>query len=557
MPRLPLAPPPLPEEALSSWIARIAARCDMSADDLVRCLMPNRLNLGSVARWIDYAPDPQLEAALAEAAGQPRIDFAVHRIAGAAASPQAAWPREDPAWCPVCLAGDVAADGAARGEVHGRRSWADGKYLICTIHECLLATDCPRCLQRAGYEPVNGRLRLWCRGCEAIADTALMPALIPYWPFGVPHQQRRCRTVSLSADARPLLLAMQAELPSLAPREAGGPLTGGGRRRPRARLAWARQLGADQVLDVLGRLCFVMLGPLWEDADRPSLARADAGGWALPDRWTPGSLHPATAAPALLAAVAFLAAEGGTSLAGVTWDPRILVTGEKSCIDAETLPWHLSACDAALARQLFSPAMEPFTLLLAALSSGKGGLAAAREASRRRYGMGGVTRQRRLVSQARLVETGAMRDTRDRREQAYPPAARFALQRLIPCLPAPRQRQESPFGWRAAVAVFTSIGSDPGDSDAVHRGGWPGTLMESRYIKYWVLRHVDRGATHLATTLENAACRARAEDKGLVLPEWPAVPAGPGPNPPVRPPRRPATTRGQSPRAARPPPPAA
>ncbi len=171
-------------------------------------------------------------------------------------------------------------------------------------------------------------------------------------------------------------------------------------------------------MDVLGSLCFVMLGPLWEEADRPFLARADAGGWALPDRWTPGSLPPATAAPALLAAVTFLAAEGGTSLSGVTWDPRVLVTGETSCINAETLPWHLSAYDAALARQLFSPAMEPFTLLLAALSGGKGGLATAREASRRRYGMGGVTRQRRLTSQARLVETIAMRDARDRREQA-------------------------------------------------------------------------------------------------------------------------------------------
>ena len=80
MARLPLAPPPLPDEALSSWIARIAARYDLSADALVRHLLPKEQSVAGMTRWIDNRSLPRLEAALAEAAGLPEMAFAGRSI---------------------------------------------------------------------------------------------------------------------------------------------------------------------------------------------------------------------------------------------------------------------------------------------------------------------------------------------------------------------------------------------------------------------------------------------------------------------------------------------
>ena len=120
--RLPLAPLPLPDEALSSWIARIAARYDLSADALVRHLLLGEPNVGGIVRYIDDRPCPQLEVALAEAAGQPEMDFAARRLPGLTEHPGVAWPRQQPAWCPICLFEDV----AALGEVHARRNWRLG-----------------------------------------------------------------------------------------------------------------------------------------------------------------------------------------------------------------------------------------------------------------------------------------------------------------------------------------------------------------------------------------------------------------------------------------------
>jgi len=330
---LPLAPPLLPDEALSSWIARLAARYDLSANTLVRHLLPNEQRLGGVARWIDDRSFPHLEAALAEASGQLGIDFAACRLPGVAANPDAAWSRTQPCWCPVCLFEDV----AAQGEVHARRSWGVGACLLCTIHGCLLVSECPRCFDRASYRPVDGRLRLWCDQCDDVADTVLEPSRVPFWPFGLPQQSRRCRTVSLTDKARQLLLPLQRnQLLALTGRQVRAP--------------WTRQLKRNRVTETLRRLCFIMLGPLWEDSGRPVLVQRDGSDtWHLPADWTPGSLAPFVAAPALLASVTFLAAEAGQLLAGLTWSREALLDGETAEIDAGTLPWHLGAHDAVLA----------------------------------------------------------------------------------------------------------------------------------------------------------------------------------------------------------------
>jgi|SRR5271165_760295 len=307
MARLPIAPPVWPDELLSSWIGRIAARYDLTADALIGHLLPSQPNAAEMGRWIDICPCPPLEDALTAATSMPPARFAQQRLAGLSAHPDAAWPRKTPAWCPLCVAQDV----AASGEVHSRKTWSFGGYLICPQHGCLLIASCPFCLGRTTHWPINGRLRLRCERCERRVDNALPARLIPFWPFGTPQQHRRCVTVRLTAEARPVLLQIQSDLLAL--------LSGA-----RSKRSWARGAKGTRIFAVLRELSFVMLGPLWEDALRGSQApyRIEPS-WSLPDDGTPGSLPPEVAAPALLASVTFLAAENRCRLHAVTWNPRV------------------------------------------------------------------------------------------------------------------------------------------------------------------------------------------------------------------------------------------
>ncbi len=396
--------------------------------------------------------------------------------------------------------------------------------------------------------------------CERAADTALEPGLIPFWPFGVLQRYRRCRTVSLSDEARPLLLRVQEYLLSSAPNENDQGLAGAGvgaaQRKRRPRVPWARQLKRGEVVEVLRRLCFPLLGPLWEEAQQPSDCWSkEASGWTLLDEWTPGCLPPAVAAPTLLAAVTFLAAEGGTRLIGVSWEPLVLLNGENSKIDGETLPWHLTATDANLARRLFSAVLEPFGLLLGALCGSGRALATTREDNRRRYGIGGGMREARLTARDRANETEMAREAREGRERySPPPTERFAFSRLIPEAPVPPRPRECFERALIGALVLAAQGTDPDNCDIMHRFGVTRTLMESRYVRYWVLRHIDHDTQHLATTLADALDLARATNRSLLLPEWPPVPP---PAARLTPPRRLSTPRARSPRAARRPPPAA
>ena len=292
---------------------------------------------------LDYQTAAPLEAAIVEATGRPVADFTGHRLPDLINRLQAAWPRGKPAWCPHCVVEDV----AAFGEVYRRVTWGLGAVLLCPRHQCLLISECPRCFRRADYQPINGRLRIWCETCAAGADTAL-PS--DQFPSG--------------------LLARRSNV------EAAGRLA-----------PWRAR-----VFDVLRKLTFVMLGPLWEGTYQAVPAHSANGG-ALSETWTPGSLPPQIAAPALLAAVTFLAAESGTRLTGITWHPDLLVDGEDDLINAETLLWHLDRGNAQRVQGLFAaPLIRPFALLLAALRADRLGQGAAREATRRRAGTrGGAT----------------------------------------------------------------------------------------------------------------------------------------------------------------------
>ena len=355
---------------------------------------------------------------------------------------------------------------------------------------------------------MNGRLRIWCRTCGSGADTALEPGRIPFWPYGTPQQCRSCVTVSLSSEARPLLLRVQTDLLAM--------LVGAGPRGP-----WARSLKWARVSEVLRRLMFVMLGPLWEDGQRAAPVRAaDGKSWQLPGDWTPGSLSPEIAAPALLAAVTFLAAESGTRLQGITWNPELLIAGENDGITAETLLWHLGAFDARLVEDLFAaPLTRPLLMLLAALRTDRHGLGPAREMARRRQGVGGARRRARQMAQLRAHETTAARAAREQREVACRPSERFALSRLIDGDKAahapPRPRDQ----WQEAVAVYTLIGWYPRDSDMFARTDWAPALLKNPYIRHWIVRHRHWAAADLIATLANAVDAADSENRGVVLPE--------------------------------------
>lgn len=99
MQRLPLAPPPRPDEALSSWIARVAARYDVSPYELTRHVIPAEAGYADMYRLIDSRAAGPLQAALANVTGQSEAEFGVRRLAGLTADPGTAWPRRLWAWC--------------------------------------------------------------------------------------------------------------------------------------------------------------------------------------------------------------------------------------------------------------------------------------------------------------------------------------------------------------------------------------------------------------------------------------------------------------------------
>jgi len=165
-----------------------------------------------------------------------------------------------------------------------------------------------------------------------------------------------------------------------------------------------------------------MLGPLWQGALRGSRAHCRIElSWSLPDDWTPGSLPPEVAAPALLTSVTFLAAENRCRLHAVTWNPRLLLAGEGEHIAADTLLWHLDATDAEWVQHLFgAPVLRPFAGLLAALRGDHRGLGAMRESARRRQGVGGAERRIRDSERRRATETEAARKLREQRDAMRP-----------------------------------------------------------------------------------------------------------------------------------------
>ncbi len=496
MPRLPLVPPPLSDEAISSWIARVAARYDASPYDLARVALPKEAGYAEMYRLIDSRGGTALEAALSRATGVPKADFAVQRLAWLTADPRTAWPRRTPAWCPRCVSQDV----VGSGEVYARREWGFGGYLICPKHNRLLRTTCPRCLQQSMYRPVDGRLRLWCSRCFSCVDTMPELGAIRTWPPRVQPAARPCRAIALQPQARSLLFQLQADLIHLL---AGQP----------TRRMWIESLKQESVPEVLRNFSFVLLGPLGEASYRaaPGRSRKQIDGLP-PDDWHLGELPPEVAAPVLLTCAIFVAHEAETRLTGINWDRRILANGEGQVINTETLVWHLTFAEGETLRQMFAgPEVRLFRALLSALAADRRGLAAEHEAKRRRWALrnaGVATRTAaRPAGWPRRGLASMRASPRYTMSQSQPD--------VVPVRPVPRwgtARDEAATAVRMALCMNSA--DDTGDLSK-----FDGTLFGNRYVHYWLLRHLGFPPDGLIAILSAALEVSRAENRGILLPE--------------------------------------
>ena len=126
---LPLAPRPYAGEAISSWVKRVAARYDIAAHHLVSHVLDGTVTSARTATR--SSADASVEAALGTEPGFDLARIESLRIAGDDGS-ASCWHRMCPAWCPVCIRGDL----AHLGEVYERAIWRLGCCVLCPRHGC-------------------------------------------------------------------------------------------------------------------------------------------------------------------------------------------------------------------------------------------------------------------------------------------------------------------------------------------------------------------------------------------------------------------------------------
>jgi len=338
---MPLAPRPHVGEGISFWIARMAARYDITGDDLGRLIIDGRRSdqWGGVA-CLDHRADLISQAALASAARieTTRIDgLRIVRGDGSASC----WHRDAPSWCLACLQNDLLRD----GEVHGRAVWRLGCSVLCPEHDLLLDHRCRRCDadSRCRYRPVDGRLGLICDTCERPVvpngdigrrstgrEGAFRIALTPQL-FGLVRTLQRDLIAGLAEGARPC--------------------------------AWGPVRSSAQLMAVVSA---VTLAAIWS-ADLRVAPRIDlfaiAKGQAGAGAYEPITLALLTpyAAFGLMALIAiFLEGLGPESCSGHVWQPdgrtqpltvrsflTWLTERERRMLHAASASWGREACNAA------------------------------------------------------------------------------------------------------------------------------------------------------------------------------------------------------------------
>ncbi len=212
---LPLAPRPHPGEAISSWMERVAARYDLTADHLASHVLARRSIGIHRVEHLDHRGDAELELALATATQMTPDRIRALRIAGDDGS-ASCWHRLTLAWCPECVRTDL----LDTGEVYERALWRLGCCVMCPVHGIPLEDRCSRCMAgaRCRFRAADGLLRLACTGCERLVDPAPHSAVndTSMGAFGV------CLTPALIRLAGQLQGDLQAALAGIQPKRPWG-----------------------------------------------------------------------------------------------------------------------------------------------------------------------------------------------------------------------------------------------------------------------------------------------------------------------------------------------
>lgn len=450
---LPVSPRPLPGEALSSWIARVAARYDLGAAVFLRQVLrddgvdPDTEEAGRQARRLDALPWPAAEMALAQATRLDRMEIRGLRAARHRATGAGVWPRTgQPAWCQAC----VAAAAAEHEEFHWRAEWAFGGFVVCPMHRRLLVRNCPVCRGPCGPMPDGGRLRLWCEACgRCVAAVEPGRGQSALWPYSEPAETRACcPTLDLDRRAPALLSRLQADLL----RAASG-------RRPTG--PWGMSVRPDPFLAAVRALACLALHALWEAPKVPDPLRR------FGSDWSPGDEHPAVAAGALAVAASVLASVRQWPPPGAAWNAALLREGEPACVDFDTLCWHLSRDEGEALRSLSRGPLAPYRYAFdAALNGIADRRGPNREEARRRAGFGGAARSRMAKEAMHGAGTCADRAHRRRHAAARAGFASIRRQEVFRRVRVLSARDKAALGWGAASG--RSAGAETAEAGAGH-----------------------------------------------------------------------------------------
>lgn len=174
--RLPVAPRPYRDELLSSWLARVACRYGLTAQELVGHFAAEGNSLSSPLPIDDGAPAADQARRWARACG---VDpDRLNRLSLSWRYPQRtrAWyVSRGPEWMPsrvtgspsVCLA-CFAADQAAGRDAYLRAGWMLAERCICPVHGQLLRDRCISCHRRLAmaFRLREGCARPVCNHCD-------------------------------------------------------------------------------------------------------------------------------------------------------------------------------------------------------------------------------------------------------------------------------------------------------------------------------------------------------------------------------------------------------
>jgi hypothetical protein len=165
--KLPVAPRPFRDELLSSWVERVAAHYGSEALGLMVYLAGQGGKDAGARQVDDVAPDMGLLSLWAKAC---RIDPERLRRRSLASR----YPARTRDWfqtetVPVCLA-CFDADVAAGRDAYLRGKWRLVEQVVCPAHRTMLLDRCPGCRGRLrlSLRMLNGRLRPFCRKCDAV-----------------------------------------------------------------------------------------------------------------------------------------------------------------------------------------------------------------------------------------------------------------------------------------------------------------------------------------------------------------------------------------------------